>query len=67
MPQMDGPKVLINLKNNKELSNIPVVFLTGVSERDKVLKTIVELKPQGYLVKPAKKSEIVAKIIDILG
>ena len=67
MPQPDGPKVLASLKSNKEFSSIPVVFLTGVSERDKVLKTIVELKPQGYLVKPAKKSEIVAKIIDILG
>ena len=32
-----------------------------------VLKTILELKPQGYLIKPAKKSEIVAKIIDVLG
>ena len=67
MPQPDGPKVLASLKSNKEFSSIPVVFLTGVSEREKVLKTIVELKPQGYLIKPAKKSEIVAKIIDILG
>jgi hypothetical protein len=38
-----------------------------MTEKNKVLKTLAELKPQGYIVKPAKKSELVAKIIDILG
>ena len=50
-----------------EVSHIPVVFLTGVTEKETVVKTLVELKPQGYIVKPSKKSELVAKIIDILG
>lgn len=67
MPEMDGPAVLKELRRYPEYKDIPVIFLTGVSERDTVVKTITELKPQGYIVKPVKKSEIVARIIDVLG
>ncbi len=64
MPDMDGPAVYQILKSDPLLENIPVVFLTGVSEKETVIKTLVELKPQGYIVKPSKKSELVAKIIE---
>ena len=67
MPVINGPEVLENMRMMPELEHIPVVFLTGVTEKDTVVKTLVELKPQGYIVKPSKKSELVAKIIDILG
>ncbi len=67
MPVMDGPDVLRNIKDTPGLEDIPVVFLTGMTEKKKVLATLAELKPQGYIVKPAKKSALVAKIIDILG
>ncbi len=67
MPVMDGPKVLYRLRTTRAHTNLPVIFLTGVTEREKVVKTLVELRPQGYIIKPSKKSEIVAKIIDVLG
>ena len=67
MPEMGGPEVLLALREDPEYMNIPIVFLTGMSDREAVLKTLLELKPQGYLLKPSKKSEIVGKIIDILG
>ncbi|MCR5591315.1 MAG: response regulator [Lachnospiraceae bacterium] len=67
MPEMDGPGVLVSLKAYPEFRDIPVVFLTGVSDKKVVMKTIKELKPAGYVLKPTKKSEIVAKIIDVLG
>lgn len=65
MPEMDGPEVYRILKEDAYLSDIPVVFLTGVKEKDTVIKTLIELKPQGYIVKPARRSELVAKIIDV--
>ena len=65
MPEMDGPEVYRILKEDIYLSDIPVVFLTGVKEKDTVIKTLIELKPQGYIVKPARRSELVAKIIDV--
>lgn len=67
MPEMDGPEVLKMLREYPEYENIPVVFLTGMSDKDAVIRLIVELKPQGYVLKPSKKSELVAKIIDVLG
>lgn len=67
MPEMDGPEVLRNIQDTKDWADIPVIFLTGVSEKKKVLSTLAELRPQGYLIKPSKKSEIVAKIIEVLG
>ena len=67
MPEMNGPETLLMLREYDEYKDIPVVFLTGMSDREAVVKTLVELKPQGYVLKPSKKSEIVAKIIDVLG
>lgn len=67
MPIMDGPEVLKKIWETKGWEDIPVIFLTGVSEKDKVLKTLSELRPQGYLIKPSQKSELVAKIIDVVG
>ena len=67
MPDIDGAEVLFRIRTTRALSQLPVIFLTGMTERDVVIKTLVELRPQGYIVKPSKKSEIVAKIIDVLG
>ena len=67
MPEMDGPGVLTRLRAFESYRDIPVIFLTGVSEKETVIKTLVDLKPQGYVLKPTKKSEIVAKIIEVLG
>ncbi len=67
MPVMDGPTVLRSIQDTSDWENIPVIFLTGMTEKKKVLQTLAELRPQGYIVKPAKKSELVAKIIDVLG
>ncbi len=67
MPQMDGPEVMSRIRERKELEDIPIIFLTGVKEKETVVKTLVDLMPQGYIIKPTKKSELVAKIIDVLG
>ncbi len=67
MPEMDGPTVFENIRQDYEPEELPIIFLTGVQEKEKVLHALLELKPQGYIVKPSKKSELVAKIIDVLG
>ena len=66
MPGEDGPSVLRRLKEHEKYANIPVIFLTGMTEKNTVIRTLTELKPQGYVIKPSKKSELVAKIIDVL-
>ncbi len=67
MPELDGAGVLEQLRGNEEFKDIPVIFLTGVSERETVQKIILELKPEGFVLKPTKKSELVARIIEVLG
>lgn len=51
MPIETGADVFRRIKNNKKAENIPVCFLTGVSEREKILE-IMRLKPHSYLLKP---------------
>ena len=67
MPDMDGPSVLKSIRESGDYPWIPVIFLTGMTEKKQVIKTLVDFKPEGYIVKPAKKSDLVAKIIDVLG
>ena len=67
MPDLDGPAVMRLLRENPAYRDIPVVFLTGVSEKELVMQAILEFRPQGYLLKPTKKSELLAKLVDVLG
>ena len=50
MPITPGPQVLEMLKTEAQTSTIPVMFLTGKSDRDSIMK-VLELKPVDYLLK----------------
>ena len=67
MPKMNGPEVFRRLRSNIDTKSIPIVFLTGVTDKSKIMELATDYKPEGYVVKPAKKSKLVAQIIDILG
>lgn len=66
MPELSGAQVYYKLRDNEKTKDIPVVFLTGLSEKKVILKTLTELKPQGYIVKPATKKQLLKKVIDTL-
>lgn len=51
MPGENGVEVLNKIRCNEKLKNLPVVFLTGVSERERI-QEVLALRPQGYLLKP---------------
>lgn len=57
MPVMDGPEVITILRGNERTANIPIIFLTGVNEVDKIQK-VMHLKPQGYMLKPVNNEEL---------
>lgn len=44
MPVADGPQVLSMLKSDAETGQIPVMFLTGHSDRESVM-SVIGLKP----------------------
>lgn len=65
MPDMNGPAVLEELRRDPYLSSIPVVFLTGINDTEKI-KNALALKPQGYLLKPVDRESLLAKIRELI-
>ena len=51
------------LRSEKEFSDVPVIFLTSKDDPESV-KKVLELKPDGYLLKYLKPAEI-RKRVDV--
>lgn len=66
MPEESGPEVLAQLHKNEATKNIPVVFLTGIMDRERIQKAL-QYKPQGYLLKPIDHDKLAETIRKLLG
>ena len=66
MPEENGAQVLQKLRSNEKTKNLPVVFLTGVMEKERI-QDVLALNPQGYLLKPINMERLSATLKDILG
>lgn len=62
MPYTDGGQVLAKIRNHPQTMNIPVVFFTASAERE-VVEKLLQLKPDGYILKPPSKEKLI-KIIE---
>lgn len=65
MPIMTGYEVFKNLRENPETKDIPVIFLTGLTDSDKI-KQIMQLRPNGYLLKPVNIELLMSAIKNVL-
>lgn len=65
MPRESGADVLQKIRDNEATSNLPVIFLTGVTEREKIQK-VLSFKPQGYLLKPIEREKLLKIISNTL-
>lgn len=63
MPGENGADILKKIRENEATSNLPVVFLTGITEREKIHK-VLRFKPQGYLLKPIEREKLLKTIAD---
>lgn len=61
MPHMDGFTACRHLKADPELSAVPVIFMTGLSETDDIVKGL-ECGGVDYLTKPINPSELLARM-----
>ena len=61
MPVVDGKQVLEIIRSEREFAGIPVIFLTGKSDRESVMN-VMDLKPEGYLLKTMPPKEILKNI-----
>lgn len=66
MPICDGKMTLEMIRGMEESKDIPVVFLTGVSDKEHIA-AVLDLKPAGYLLKPADAERIYSIIEKVLG
>lgn len=65
MPVVDGKAFFEMIMKEEELSEIPVVFLTGVADKD-VVQQILALKPAGYMLKPVDVNTMTDVIAEVL-
>ncbi|MBR4725809.1 MAG: response regulator [Lachnospiraceae bacterium] len=61
MPVLSGLQVLEMFKNEQYAKDIPVMFLTGKSDRESIMK-VMELKPAGYMLKDINKFQLLANL-----
>ena len=65
MPEMDGPTTLKKIRIMDKGGTVPVVFLTGNSEKDMVMRSL-SLHPSGFLLKPVNQGELIDKLSDLV-
>ena len=61
MPVIDGSQVLEMIRTETEFCDIPVIFLTGKNDKESIMK-VLELKPEGYLLKSMEPQKIIDEI-----
>lgn len=61
MPVCDGRHTLEMLRSEEEFADIPVIFLTSRGDPESVSK-VMDLKPEGYMLKYLKPTEIKNRI-----
>ena len=61
MPVTSGPQVLEMLRSDEETRDIPVIFLTGKSDKSSVM-AVVALRPEGYFLKTVSREELLDKL-----
>lgn len=68
MPRESGIKMYRNLHESKELSQIPVIMVTGVSsEFERFISTRKQVNPPpAYFEKPIKEQELLEKVRELV-
>ena len=61
MPITNGPQVLQMLREDPRTAVIPVVFLTGVGDKESVVQ-VMALKPKGYILKSSGREQITTTV-----
>lgn len=65
MPGLDGKDVFEAMLADDGMKNIPVIFLTSISQREQVYGVLKSV-PAGYILKPADTDRLMAEISKVL-
>lgn len=61
MPVCDGKMMFEMLRKTPETEDIPVFFLTAVDDKKKIMD-VLELEPEGYILKPVNGKKLIERI-----
>lgn len=65
MPVKTGAEVLKDIKKFDKTNEIPICFLTGVSDREKIME-ILSLRPNAYMLKPVNMEQLLTTISNLI-
>ncbi len=65
MPGCDGKKTLERIREDKDIQDIPVIFLTSVADKEHIA-AVLGLNPAGYFLKPPERGKLLEAIENIL-
>ncbi len=65
MPVKTGADVIREIKANDRSREVPVCFLTGVDQREKIME-ILSLKPAAYMLKPVNMEALMATVSNLI-
>ena len=63
MPVINGKQVLEMIRSEAEFCDIPVMFLTSKNDKESI-QQVLDLKPEGYILKTTSPEQIVQMIHD---
>lgn len=66
MPGCDGRMTLEMIREDKEISDIPVIFLTAVADKEHIA-AVLHLNPAGYFLKPLQREKVLQAIEKVFG
>ncbi|PCI25873.1 MAG: hypothetical protein COB67_10560 [SAR324 cluster bacterium] len=61
MPVMDGVELCEKIRNNLGRKELPIIFLTGLSDRDSIIR-LFKVGASDYLTKPFIQEELTARV-----
>ena len=61
MPEMDGFEVLETMKNEDDLKEIPVIFLTAKNDQESIIKSF-NVGASDYVTKPFNSNELLSRV-----
>lgn len=65
MPECDGKQTLEMIRANETMKDVPVMFLTGVADKQHIA-AVLQLNPVGYLLKPPEQEKLFEAIETVL-
>lgn len=65
MPVINGRQVFEILQSDPDLRKIPVIFLTGVSDKNHI-EEVLYMKPAAYLLKPIDQAKLLTAIQTVI-